>query len=78
MKDGEGKLSLELAGGLVSGVPVTSASKKGATLKINSDDIFEMKSHDGEISKIKGSDIIAELSGKSKEATKSIHHTAKR
>ena len=78
MKDGDGKLSLELAGGLVSGVPVTSASKKGATLKINSDDIFEMKSPDGEISKIKGSDIIAELSGKSKEATKSIHHTAKR
>ena len=52
--------------------------KLGLDVRTSEDDIFEMKSPDGEISKIKGSDIIAELSGKSKEATKSIHHTAKR
>ena len=79
MKDGEGKLSLELAGGLVSGVPVTSVSKKSATLKINSDDIFEIKSSEGEVSKIKGVDILTELtSGKDREQAKNIHHAAKR
>ena len=79
MSDGEGKMSLELAGGLVSGAPVTSANKKMATLKINSDDIFEMKKPDGEVSSIKGKDIIAELtSTKSKDESKAMHHTARK
>ena len=72
-------MSLELAGGLVSGAPVTSANKKMATLKINSDDIFEMKKPDGEVSSIKGKDIIAELtSTKSKDESKAMHHTARK
>ncbi len=79
MSDDEGKMSLELAGGLVSGAPVTNATKKTATLKINSDDVFEMKNTDGEITKIKGKDIIAELtSGKSQAESKAMHHTARK
>ena len=79
MTDGEGKMSLELAGGLVSGAPVTSASKRNATLEIKSDDIFEVKSPDGEKTKITGADIIAELTNpKAKEEAKAVHHSARR